>query len=55
MTTLKKRFQQKITTVGGKGKNVQKTKTAEEEEAKNREEYARRLVQEVESWLNNEE
>ena len=30
MTTLKKRFKQKITTTGGKGKIVHKTKTVEE-------------------------
>ena len=34
ITSLKKRFKQKITTMGGKGKISEKTKTLEEEEAK---------------------
>ena len=51
MTTLKKRFKQKITIVGSKGKTAQKK--SEEEEAKKREEDARRLAQENESWLKN--
>ena len=55
MTALKKRFKQKITAVGRKGKTVQKTKTNEEEEARKREEDARRLAQEAKSWLKNEE
>ena len=55
ITALKKRFKQKITTMGGKGKNSEKTKILEEEEAKKREEDARRLAQEAESWLKNEE
>ena len=38
ITALKKRFKQKITTMGGKGKTSEKTKTLEEEEAKKREE-----------------
>ena len=42
MTALKRRFKQKITIVGGKGKTAQKK--AEEEEAKKREEDARRLA-----------
>ena len=42
MTALKKRFKQKITIVGGKGKTAQKK--FEEEEAKKREEDARRLT-----------
>ena len=54
ITTLKKRFKQKITTMGGKGKTSEKTKTLEEEEAKKREEDARILAQEEESWLKNE-
>ena len=41
--------------MGGKGKISEKTKTLEEEEAKKREEDARRLSQEAESWLKNEE
>ena len=53
MIALKKRFKQKITIVGGKGKTTQKK--AEGEEAKKREEDARRLAQEAESWLNNED
>ena len=40
--------------MGGKGKTSKKTKTLEEEEAKKREEDARRLAQEVERWLKNE-
>ena len=55
ITTLKKRFKQKITTMGGKGKTSEKTNTLEEEEAKKREEDARRLAHEAKSWLNNEE
>ena len=42
MTALKKRFKQKITIVGGKGKTAQKT--VEEAEARKREEDARRLA-----------
>ena len=53
MTALKKRFKQKITIVGRKGKTTQKK--VEEEEAKNREEDARRLAQEAENWLKNKE
>ena len=45
--TLKKRFKQKITTMGGKGKTSEKAKNLEEEEAKEREEDASRLVQEA--------
>ena len=55
MTTLKKRFKQKITTMGEKGKIAEKTKTLEEEEAKKRQEDARRLAKEAESWLKSEE
>ena len=51
MIALKKRFKQKITVVGEKGKTAQKK--VEEEEAKKREEDARRLSQEAESWLKN--
>ena len=50
---MKKRFKQKITILGGKGKTA--LKKAEEEEAKKSEEDARRLAQEAESWLKNEE
>ena len=39
--------------MGGKRKNTQKK--AKEEESKKREEDVRRLAQEVESWLKNEE
>ena len=42
MTTLKRKFKQKITIVGGKGKTAQKK--VEEEEAKKRGEDARRLA-----------
>ena len=45
MTALRKRFKQKIATVGGKGKATEKAKKLEEEQAKKREEYASRLVQ----------
>ena len=55
MTALKKRFKQKITTMGGKGKTLEKAKKLEEEEAKKREEDVRRLAQEVENWLRIEE
>ena len=44
MKALRKRFKQKITTIGGKGKLVEKKKRKEEEEAKKREEEANRLV-----------
>ena len=37
ITALKKRFKQKITTMGGKGKTLARSKTLEEEEAKKRE------------------
>ena len=55
MTSLRKRFKQKITTVGGKGKLAEKQKRQEEEEAKKREEEANRLVQEAKNWLRTEE
>ena len=55
ITALKKRFKQKITNIYGKGKNLEKARKLEEEEAKKREEGARRLVQEAEIWLKNEE
>ena len=47
MTALRKRFKQKIETVGGKGKAMEKLKRQEEEEAKKREEEANRLAQEA--------
>ena len=53
ITALKRRFKKKITTKGGKGQDEQKK--AEEEEARKRDEYARRLAQEVESCLRSEE
>ena len=40
--------------MGRNGKTSEKTKTLEEEEAKKREEDARRLAKEAESWLKNE-
>ena len=55
ITALKKRFKQKITTMGGKGKTSEKAKKLEEEEAKKREGDANRLVQEAENWLRIEE
>ena len=55
ITALKKRFKHKMTTMGGKGKNLEKAKKLEEEETKKREEDARRLAQEAERWLKNEE
>ena len=51
LTSLRKRFKQKITTVGGKGKLTENKKRKEEEEAKKREEEANRLVQEAKNWL----
>ena len=47
MTTLRKRFKEKITTVGGKGKVVEQQKKQEEEAAKKREEEALKLSQEA--------
>ena len=41
--------------MGGKGKTSKKAKKLEDEEAKKREEDARRLAQKAESWLKNEE
>ena len=49
MTALRKRFKQKIATVGGKGKATEKAKKLEEEQAKKREEDAIILVQEAEN------
>ena len=48
MTALRRRFKQKITIVGGKGKAVEQLKIKEEEEAKKRHEEAHRLAQEAE-------
>ena len=44
MTALRQRFKQKITTIGGKGKDVEKLKKQEEEVAKKRKEEAHRLA-----------
>ena len=55
ITTLKKRFKQKIATVGGNGKAAKKAKKLEEEQAKKREEDASRFIQEAENWLKIEE
>ena len=55
MTALRKRFKQKIATVGGKGKLIEKKKRKEEEEAKKRQEEANRTVQEAENWMRTEE
>ena len=43
MTTLRRRFKQKITTVGGKGKATVQLKRKEEEAAKKRQEEAHML------------
>ena len=51
MIALRKRFKQKITTVGGKGKAAEKLNRKEEEEAKKREEEDKKLVQEADNWL----
>ena len=51
MTALRKRFKQKIATMGVKVKAVYKLKRQEEDAAKRRKEEAHRLVQEVENWL----
>ena len=51
MTVLRKRFKQKITTVGEKGSNIKATeqqKKQEEEAAKKREKEGLKLLQEVE-------
>ena len=48
MTALRRRFKQKITTVGGKGKVVEKHKKQEGEAAKKRQEEAHRLAREAE-------
>ena len=48
MTALRKRFKQKITAVGCKGKAIEKQKKQEEEVAKKREEEALKLLQEAE-------
>ena len=47
MTALRRRFKQKITMVGGKGKVAEQLKKQEEEAAKKRQEEALILVQEV--------
>ena len=44
ITSLKNRFKQKITTMGGKGKKLENAKKLEEEEEKKREEDARRIA-----------
>ena len=48
MTALRRRFKQKITTVGRKGKVAEQLKKQEEEVAKKREEEAHRLAREAE-------
>ena len=53
ITALKRRFKKKITTKGGKGQDEQEKE--EEEETRKRNEDARRLAQDVESWLKGEE
>ena len=47
MIALRRRFKQKITTVGGKGKYIELQKKKEEEAAKKRQEEALRLSQEA--------
>ena len=51
MAALRKRFKQKIATIGGKGKIVEKQKKKEEEEARKREVEAIKIVQEVGNWI----
>ena len=46
MIALRRRFKQKITTVGGKGKVAEQQKKQEEEATKKRQEEAQRLAQE---------
>ena len=55
MTTLRKRFKKKITTIGGKGEAVEQQKKQEEEVVKKRGEEALKLWQELEKWLAGEE
>ena len=47
MTALRRRFKQKITTIGGKGKAHDQLKRQEEEATKKRQEEAHRLAQEA--------
>ena len=55
MTALRKRFKQKIATMGWKVKAVDKLKRKEEDAAKKRQEEPHSLAQEVENWLRAEE
>ena len=48
MTSLRRRFKQNITAVGGKGKSIEQQKKQEEEYAKKRQEDALKLSQEAE-------
>ena len=47
MTALRRRFKQKITTIGGKGKSIEQQKKKQEEAAKKRQEEALKLSQEA--------
>ena len=51
MTTLRRRFKQKITIISGKGKDVEQLKMQGEEAANKRQEEAHGLAQEAEDWL----
>ena len=55
MTALRRRFKQKITMVGGKGKVFKQKKKQEEEASKKRQEEALRLSQDTKQWLVAEE
>ena len=48
MTSMRRRFKQKINIVGGKGKYVEQLKKQEEEAARKREEGAVKLLEEAE-------
>ena len=52
MTTLRKRFKNKITTKGGKGQDEQ---AKADEETRKRNKEAQRLAQEAEGWVKGEE
>ena len=47
MTSMRRRFKQKINTVGGKGKYVEQLKKQEEEATRKREEGALKLLEEA--------
>ena len=51
MKTLRRRFKQKITAVGGKEKYIEQQKKQEEKAPKKRQEEELRLSKEAEEWL----